>query len=267
MTLNLVLATQPPVGTTVIFADPSDPEGLPRAWPSPDCFEPMLAGLVSQLEAQRVMFPLPDETTHRHVAPPSLLRGRHADLWHALSADERARVLLIAGPTAAYLAPVLGPGGSTVVAMRDPKQAITPPRGAWRFVLGPFPELDEVPEECPSAEERDRWLDRIRTATSQFEFVCTTDLGGLTVEVAAGVGLGPKQAARAATIAVSAGGDANGSGRRDRPAHWLDELLYSFSSPPKQQEAPKRRRRSAELSPRPDNSPPPPTRPRKGRRR
>src|SRR5919106_429940 len=105
MTLHLFLATQPLERKTVIFADPAAP-AMPGAGRSAggDSSEPVLAGLVSQLEVQHVMFPLPDQTTWRHVAPPSLMRERHADLWHALSADERTRVLLVAGPTATYLA-------------------------------------------------------------------------------------------------------------------------------------------------------------------
>jgi hypothetical protein len=218
----------------------------------------LLAGLTAQLgEIHQVMFPLPDDTTQRHLAPPPLIRSRHADLWHALSTDERTRVLLVAGPTAGYLAPAVEGGATTIAAMPDPRQAIAPGVSAWRSILGAFPELDEVPEEAGSEEERDRWRNRIRAATSQIELVRATDLAGITRRVATGVGLGPKAAARAATAAAPADahGDGNGSPHRDKPAHWLDELIYSLTSPPDRQRPQQRRRRKAGTPPRSGGSP------------
>lgn len=245
MTLNLLLAPQPLDRKVIIFADPFAPASVSgaRASPGGGSVEPLLAGVLSHVEAQRVMFPLPDETTQRHAAPPSLIRGRYTDLWQALSADERSRVLLIAGPTAAYLAPVLGSGASTLVAVRDPKQAMDPAWEAWRRVLGAFPELDEIPEEAGSEDERDRWFDRIRTATSQLELVRATDATGVTTEVALGVGLSPKAASNAATLAAAADAAPEGPRHRDKPPHWLDEALYSLSRTPEPPRARKRRQR------------------------
>jgi hypothetical protein len=255
MTLNLLLGRRPTEGKAVILADPVG-----------GSIEPALAGLISQLgEVQRVMFPLPDDTTRRHLAPPSLMRSKHSDLWHALGADERSRVLLVAGPTATYLAPVVGPEATAVVAVCDPGKA--PTGGGWRSVLGPFPELDDVPGEAGSGQERDRWLDRVRTATSQLELVQGADVAAITKAVAARVGLGPKAAARAATVAASAGTDADCSRPRDKPAPWLDEVIYSLASPPKQERRRQRRRRSAGTSPPPGDSPPKAQRSRKRRQK
>jgi hypothetical protein len=233
MTLNLLLARQPRERETLILADPYAPAASSGAWPSPanGSVEPLVSGLVSQLSAsQRVVFPLPHETARRYVPQPSLMRSRHADLWHALTAQEHARALLVAGPTAAYLAPVVGGEPITLVAVPDPSEVAAPARGGWRFVLGPFPDLDDVPEE--DASEDDLWLDRIRAATSQLELVRATDLEAITTEVAVGIGLGPKQAARAAAVASTAGKDRYRSRRRDTPAHRLDQLLYSLTRPP-----------------------------------
>lgn len=224
MALNLLLTRRPPGRKTVIFADPAG-----------DSVEPLLAGLFSELGAvRRVMFPSRDDTLPPDRSPPALVRRRYADLWHALSAEERARVLVVAGPTAAYLAPVIGSdAATTLVAVGDPKEAPAPEWGAWPCVLGPFPELDEVPQVAGSKQERERWLDRIRTATSELELVRASDLAGITKQVAAAVGLGPQRAARAGTAAASFG--ANGFSRGDEPPHWLDELLYSLSKSLKQQ--------------------------------
>jgi hypothetical protein len=228
MTLNLLLAAEPVEGDAVIFADPSAV-----------VVEAVVAGLVPQLEVQRLMFPLPDETTRRHVPAPSLLRGRHADLWHALSAEERARALLLAGETAAYLAPVLKPAAGTLVAVPDPQEA----PGAWRSVLGAFAELDEVPEEAGSEAERDRWLDRVNTAAARLTLVRDPDPADVTLEVAARLGLGPKQAKRAATATGSAWAHRSRSRRRNGRAHWLDEHLYRLSGPVERQLPRKQRRR------------------------
>src|SRR3954453_23253737 len=151
MPLSLILAPAPPDGGPVIFADPAGVS-----------VEALLAGLLSQLgPAARAVFPLPDETTRRHVVPPALTRSRHADLWHALSGDERERALLLAGPTAAYLAPAVGAGVRVVVCVRDPQAAVAPPLGAWRSILGAFSSLDELPAETESEEERSSWRERI----------------------------------------------------------------------------------------------------------
>jgi hypothetical protein len=227
MTLSLLLAQRPSKRRPVVLADPAGAS-----------IEPLLAGLIGQLgETRRLMFPLPDETTRRHVSPASLVRSRHADLWHGLSADERIRVRVVAGPTAAYIAPLVEGGATTIVEMPDPGRI----KDAWRSVLGPFADLDEVPEEPGSEEERDRWLDRIRTATSQFEMIRAADVASLTMEVAAGLGLGPKGRERAATLATSTAGDTDGPRGRDRPGHWLDGALYELSRPPDGQGPGKRR--------------------------
>jgi len=239
MTLNLLLSRRRHAGNPVILADPTG-----------ESIEPAVAGLISELgDIQLVVFPLPDDTTRRHSAPSSLTRSRHADLWHALRTDERSRVLLAAGPTAAFLAPVMGPDAKTVVAVCDPRKASA--GGAWRAVLGPFPELDEVPEEAGCEKERDRWLSRVRAATSRLELVRGADIAPLTRTVAAELGLGPKAAARAATAAASAGTAGDGSRKRDKPAHWLDEMIYSLTSAPNEEPPPRSRRRRSTGTSRP----------------
>ena len=247
MTLNLFLARRSSERKTVIFADPAALGNVPGVWRSAGgSLEPVLSGLASGLNAvQRVMYPLPDDTTQRYTAPPPLVRSRHADLWHALSAEERQSVLLVAGPTATYLAPVIGAEATALVAVRDPREAILPAWGGWRSVLGPFPELDEVPEEAGSEEERDRWVDRIREATSELRLVRATDLTGITREVAAALALGPRVAARAAAAAVEVGAGADVSRHRAGLPQWLDEVLYELGRPPKQ----RRRRSLANLTP------------------
>lgn len=239
MTLNLLLSRRRADGDAIIFADPLE-GGI----------EPVLAGLVSQLgDVHRVMFPLPDETTRRHVPPPSLLRRRHADLWHALSEDERSRAVLIAGPTAAYLAPVLGPSARTFVAVRDPREAAGPVAGAWRPVLGPFADLDDVPEAVESDAERDEWVDRIRAATGGLDLVRVSDIAGVAAEVAGRLGLRPRAVAAAASVAAAEAEDVGDAPRRDGSVDWLDEALFSLSSPPEPQLPRKARRRRAAASP------------------
>jgi len=237
MTLNLLLSRRRHAGNPVILADPTG-----------ESIEPAVAALSSELgKIQHVVFPLPDDTTRRHLAPASVTRSRHADLWHALSTDERSRVLLAAGPTAAFLAPVMGPVAITVVAVCDPRKASV--EGCWRAVLGPFSELDDPPDEAGSEKERERWLSRVRAATSRLELVRGADIAPLTRTVAAELGLGPKAAARAATAAASAGTAGDGSRKRDKPAHWLDEMIYSLTSAPNEEPpARSRRRRSTGTS-------------------
>ena len=246
MTLNLFLARRSTERKTVIFADPAALGNVPGVWRSAGgSLEPVLSGLASELNAvQRVMYPLPDDTTRRYIAPPPLVRSRHADLWHAISRKERESVLLVAGPTATYLAPVIGAEATALVVVRDPREAILPASGGWRSVLGPFPELDEVPEEAGSEAERDRWVDRIRQATSEVRLVRATDLAGITREVAAALALGPRVAERAAVAAMEVGGEADVSRHRVGPPQWLDEVLYALGMPPKQRR-PKERRQPA----------------------
>jgi hypothetical protein len=232
MTLNLLLAPEPVETKRVIFADPVGGGSV----------EALLVALGAQLKVQRVMYPLPDETARGYVPAPSLMRRRHADLWQALTADERARSLLVAGPTAAYLAPVLGEEATTLVAVPDPSEVTASASGAWRSVLGPFPELDEVPEEAGSEAERDRWMDRIRAATSELELV-RAEVAGITMEVAAGVGLRPKAASKAAAAAASVVGNEEGTRPRNGPQHWIDEALYSLSRTPERHRPRKDRRR------------------------
>jgi hypothetical protein len=229
VTLNLLLAADS-AERKVIFADPAGGGSV----------EALLAALAPRLTVRRVMYPLPDETARGYVPAPALMRQRHADLWHALSADDRAKSLLVAGPTAAYLAPALGEEATTVVAVHDPGSARA--SGAWRSVLGPFPELDEIPEEAGSERERDRWVDRLRAATSQLELV-RADVAGVTVEIARRVGLGPKAASKAAAVAASAARDEQGPRSRNEPPHWLDMALYSLSRAPEQDRPRKPRRR------------------------
>src|SRR6266511_3656347 len=178
MTLNLLLARSPTGGEPVIFDDPSQRS-----------VEPLLPGLMRLADAERLMFPLPHETAHRHVTPPTLMRSRHFDLWNALRADERARVVLVAGPTAGYLARLVGERATTIVAVPEPTAAIPRDWSVWRSVLGPLPELDEVPEEAESPEERARWAERIREATARLDLVRATDFASIADEVARGMGL------------------------------------------------------------------------------
>lgn len=232
MTLNLLLGPRPGEHEPVILADPAA-----------RTLEPTLAGVMGQLgDVQRVIFPLPDNLTRRQESPPSLTRDRHAALWHALSDEERTRVLFAAGPTAMYLAPAVEPEAHVLVAVSDPRCFSSESSSAWRAVLGPFPELDEIPEDSGSKQERDQWLDRVRTAVSRYELVRVGEVEDVTLRVAEAVGLGAKQAARAAAVAASAIGDAYGGPRND-PGHWLDQALYSLSPPPAQRPARKRRRR------------------------
>ena len=135
MTLNLLLAQSRPSHATVILADPSDA-----------MVEAVLAGLIPQLGAvERVMFPARDDARPPDRSPPMLVRRKYADLWHGLSAHERDHTLLVAGPTAAYLAPLIGREVTTLVVVRDARAAIVPSGGSWPALLGPFPELDEAP--------------------------------------------------------------------------------------------------------------------------
>src|SRR4051794_27953501 len=98
MPLSLILASAPRDGGPVIFADPAG-AGV----------DALVAGLTPHLGPVRhAVFPLPDDTTRRHLVPPVLTRSRHADLWHALTEEERASAVLVAGPSAAHLAPVAG---------------------------------------------------------------------------------------------------------------------------------------------------------------
>jgi hypothetical protein len=229
MTLTLLVGPDPG-RDAVIFADPAG-----------DALEPVLAGLIGGLgDVRRLVFPLPDETTRRHLTPPPLLRSRHADLWHGLSADERSRVVLAAGESAAYLAP-LADTATTIVAVREPAMTSMPPGGASRAVLGPFAELDEVPEEPGSDAERDDWIERVGAATDRFRLVRPGDHAALAAAVAVELGFGPQRAARVGRVAASSGAAA-GSGRRDRPVHWLDQALYELSAEPEQPPPRKRRR-------------------------
>ena len=188
MTLNLLLAQSRPSHGTVILADPSDA-----------MVEAVLAGLIPQLGAvERVMFPARDDVRPPDRSPPMLVRRKYADLWRGLSAHERDHTLLVAGPTAAYLAPLIGRGA--------------PPRSSWSatrarrscqvgLVAGsarPVSELDQAPAEPASEEEREVWRDRVRGATSPLRLVRDCSAGEITSLIGAAVGLGPKRAARAA---------------------------------------------------------------------
>jgi hypothetical protein len=215
MTISLLISRQPR-GALVL----ADPAGVGA--------EAVLAGLASQLEAQRLIFPLADQLPQRLVPPPSLMRSRHADLWHALSEERRNRVRLVAGPTAALLAPLMPTGAEVLVALPDPGERQG--SGLWRSVLGAFPELDEVAEAPESDRDRERWLGRIREATSRLALVRVADRSDLAMEVAAALGLSPKRAARLAAAAEAGGGPARLEGQT---MHWIDELLYSLCRPPR----------------------------------
>lgn len=221
MTLILLMAPDPSQGT-VILADPAGGADLDR----------LVAGLTAALgDVRPLLFPLPDETTRRHETPAALARSRHADLWFGLSSDERSRVVLAAGPSTAYLAPVVEPDPLTIVAVRDPDDPRTP-AGAWRAVLGAFGELDEVPDAPASSAERKRWLERVSAAARQFRLLRATDPALIAGEVATAVGLGPQRAVRAARLASANGPSRRIKARRDRPVHWLDQELYALSAPP-----------------------------------
>jgi hypothetical protein len=215
MTLTLLMARATGPGP-VIFADPDGKS-----------IEATLAAVIPGLDdVRRLIFPLPDETTRRVATPPTLMRSRHEALWHALSAAERSRVVLAAGETAAYLAP-LQEGAITIAAIPDPAAAR---RDAWRAVLGPFPELDEVPDEPESTEERQRWSDLVGSATQSLELVRATDHAAVAGRVATALGLGGQRAARLARRA-SADIEAPGSKDKRGPVHWLNEQLYSLTAP------------------------------------
>ena len=162
------------------------------------------------------------------------------------SAERSARAFSSSpGRRPLYLAPVIGAEATALVVVRDPREAILPASGGWRSVLGPFPELDEVPEEAGSEAERDRWVDRIRQATRarSGSFAPPTS-AGITREVAAALALGPRVAERAAVAAMEVGGEADVSRHRVGPPQWLDEVLYALGMPPKQRR-PKERRQPA----------------------
>jgi hypothetical protein len=220
MTISLLISRQP--HGAVLLADPAGVS-----------VEPVLAGVASQLDARRVIFPLSDRFPQRLVPPPSLMRGRHADLWHGLSEHRRDRVRLVAGPTAAFLAPLVPPDTPVLVALPDPMERRDAGRELWRSVLGAFPELDEAPDETGSGEERELWLTRIREAMSEVALVRVTDLNDLALELGASLGLSPKRSARLANVAEAAGAGGGARGDGDEPIHWLDEALYSMSRPPR----------------------------------
>ena len=223
MTLNLLLAQSRPSQGTVILADPSDA-----------MVEAVLAGLIPQLGAvERIMFPARDDARPPDRSPPMLVRRKYADLWRGLSAHERDHTLLVAGPTAAYLAPLIGRAVTALVVVRDPRAAIVPSGGSWPALLGPFPELDRAPAEPASEKVRETWRNRVRGATSPLRLVRDCSPGEITSLIGVAVGLGPKRAARAASVADSA--DADTSRRPDRTVHWLDELLYSLGASPDEQ--------------------------------
>jgi hypothetical protein len=219
MTLTLLVAKQAPAERPVLLADP-----LGRI------VHALLDSLTAPLgRVERLVFPLPDDTTRRHEAPPSLIRSRHSDLWHALDGDERRRVVLAAGPTAGYLGPAVEGGTTMIVAVPHPTQAAARRMSAWRSIVGAFPELDEIPDELESVTERAEWLDRLKAATSNVELIRATDTLAVATAVAAGLGLGlrPKAADRAARIASAGATRHREEGARS--THWLDEALYSIT--------------------------------------
>lgn len=226
MTISLLISRQP--RNAVVLADPGGVS-----------VEPVLAGLASQLEARRLFYPLSDRLPQRLVPPPSLMRARHADLWHALSEDRRNRVRLAAGPTAAFLAPLMPPATEVLVVLPDRNEGGAG-RELWRSVLGAFPEIDEAPDEPGSDEERERWVERIRDALSGLALIRITDLSGVAMELGVSLGLSPKRSARLATAVEAAGAGGGATPERDGPMHWIDEVLYSLSRPPRT--PPKRRR-------------------------
>jgi hypothetical protein len=221
LTLNLLL-TQEPADKTVVFADPVSGGKPRRARKGGTAMtESVIAGLSQGLSvANRLVFPLPDQISRRYTLPPALMRARHADLWHALSSDERKRVALAAGPTAAFLSPAIGRRATTIVAVGNPTASRMAEGGAWRMVLGPFPELDDVPDDADA-----EWRERVLDATSAFKLIRRTEIAGIATEVATLLGLGPKAAFRAGETASSVATLIDRPAKRDNPAHWLDELL------------------------------------------
>jgi hypothetical protein len=222
MTLSLLLNREVATRGRLILSHPS-PAGL----------ESILSGLERQLgETERLVFPLPYETTRRHIVPPVLMRRRHADLWHALRAEEREATALVAGPTAAFLAPVVGEQATTIVAIPDPQGPGSAQAGFWRLVLGPFPELDEIPGELAVEADRDRWSELIGSAAGGLDLIRADDPASLARRVAAGLGLGQRAARRAARTTIAAMEHGSDDRPRAGSGQWIDEILYSFSVEP-----------------------------------
>lgn len=207
-----------------------------------DPLEALFGALAAELPVtERLTFPLPDELTARHPTPPSLMRQKHADLWQALTASERERVLLIAGPTAAYLAGQAPAAATTLIAVKPRRGATARAPAAWRDVLGPFPELDHPPSERPSRAELEDWASRIRDATRAFELILAPTQAEIATEVALALGAGPKKTARVAA-AVQAASEPETERGRGKAGDWLDELLVASSRKPKAVPERKRRR-------------------------
>lgn len=88
----------------------------PRGTGAADIARSLLEGVS---DARRRLLPAPGPD-----AGVSAQRAWHRDAWLAMRASERDAVALVTGPTAGYLAPVLGDSARTVVFVRDPLTAI-----------------------------------------------------------------------------------------------------------------------------------------------
>jgi hypothetical protein len=88
----------------------------PRGTGAEDIARALLEGVA---DAERRLLPAPGPD-----AGVSTQRAWHRDAWLAMPAAERDAVALATGPTAGYLAPVLGDSARTVVLVRDPLTAI-----------------------------------------------------------------------------------------------------------------------------------------------
>lgn len=231
MPLTLLLAEDPRPGL-VTFSNPASDDGD----------EDLLRGVASELRVtQRLEFPLPDASTRRRPTPPALLRRKHSDLWHGLTADERQRTVLITGPTAGLMAAPIDREVASVVALAArpaPRIRVARP---WLNVLGAFPELDAIPAEQPPEPERDQWSSLVAEALARFDLLRSPDRVQVALEVGAHLGMGQKMAARVADAALAgARWDGPAEVDRDPPASsWLQGLLLAQSRSPTS-ERPKR---------------------------
>lgn len=212
------------------------------------------AALESVTSGRRVLLPAPPPDAS-WVDP----RDWHADAWHSLSDDERSRIALATGPTAAFIAQLLGAGAELLVSATDPITAVgslpvpvprlhsAPDQLAdgkvaalrqisnpqSRALLSPWHRTDELPLLRGDAGETDRWLGLLDEVLARMTTFAPDELGKLAEQLTSRLRCSPKLATKAAGEATRAASSFKppSSVRRQQDAvlalNWLDAELFA----------------------------------------